>query len=325
MFGGLKIKMMVENKKIGIAGGSGFLGSALAHQLLSNNDVFIIDAKKPDLSSLGPRCHYISCDVTDKKSCEDSLKGMDIVFHRVGLMGNVPSMGHTRRYYDVNVLGTLHVLEACLKNGVEKFIFDSTEAVYGCSVSSPIDENQTPVPTSLYGSTKLICEQAIRMYDEVLGLPTVIFRYSRIRFQKKIDVISILARKILRGESVTLYNEGTPMIDFVDVADVVDVNIKAMTMNVRNEVFNISSGEGISFKDILTTIEKSLGVKAKQVQFESPPRDFRSEHQFGPHHFFMNIDKAKRMLNWSPKITISKSIDDTVNWVKDEINQNPLL
>ena len=304
-------------RTVGIIGGAGFLGGALARRLVGRYQVTILDRARPEFLSSYPGLTFKECDVTSKAQCLRAVEGLDAVFHRVGLMGNLASMADPMTYYSVNLLGTLNVLEACVAAKVHRFIFDSTEAVYGRKIEGPITEDKLPEPNSIYGATKLACEAAVRLYDDHHGLSTLVFRYSRTRTAEKKDAISILAGKVLRGEPVTLYDGGEPVIDFVELEDVITANELALTSTLRGEVLNISSGEGLSFAGMLAAVEKISGQRAVDVRFEQvSDRPPGSEHKFGSKTFFMDIEKAKRSLGWAPARNIETSIAGSVEFLK---------
>ena len=300
-------------KVVAITGGGGYLGSALARRLADQYQVRILDRVCPAFVVEDSRFSFQACDVTAPDQCRAALQGADAVFHRVGLMGNLASMKAPMDYYAVNYLGTLNVLEACVAHGVRRFIFDSTEAVYGRSLPGPMREEDLPTPNSVYGATKLACEAAIRMYDERRGLPTLVFRYSRTRDRRKEDAITILARRVLNGQPVKLYDGGRPMIDFVELEDLIEANVLALTSPRRNEVVNICTGEGISFADMLGAIERLAGRKAVAVSFEQlPSHPPLSEHKFGSDTFFMSIERAKANLGWTPRHDLETSIAGSI-------------
>jgi UDP-glucose 4-epimerase len=308
----------MQTKVVGITGGAGYLGSALARKLASHYQVRILDRERPAFIDESANFSYLKCDVTSKTECLAALEGVDAVFHRVGLMGNLASMKAPLDYYSVNLLGTLNVLDACIAHKVKRFIFDSTEAVYGRNIEGPIREEDRPEPNSIYGATKLACEAAIQMYDDKYDLSTLIFRYSRTRTSEKKDAISILAKKVLNAEPVTLYDHGEPIIDFVERDDLIAANVKALTSSLRREVVNISSGEGISFAGMLAAIEKLSGCRAASVKFEQlPAHPPISEHKFGSKAFFMSVDKAKRCLNWTPARNLESSIAGSIKALKE--------
>jgi UDP-glucose 4-epimerase len=309
----------MEFKVVGITGGSGFLGSALAVRLAQRYHVRVLDREPPAFLERNPNVSFRSCEVTSKADCLAGIEGVDAVFHRVGLMGNMASMRAPLEYYDVNLRGTLNVLDACVEHKVRRFVFDSTEAVYGRNIEGPLREEDLAEPSSIYGATKLACEAAVKMYDDKHGLSTLIFRYSRTRASDKPDVVSILAKKIINGDPITLYDGGEPTIDFVELDDVIKANELALISPLRREVVNISSGDGVSFKELLSAIEKEVGHRAASVGFQQlaaqPPT---SEHQFGSRSFFMSIEKARQRLGWSPSWTVAQSVAKTVAILKGQ-------
>ncbi len=310
--------MRPSMKIVGITGGAGFLGGALARRLAGDYQVRILDQRRPAFIDEHPNLSFRACDVTSPADCLAGLEGVDAVYHRVGLMGNLASMKAPLQYYSVNYLGTLNILEACVAHQVQRFIFDSTEAVYGQNFAGPIPEDVLPGPNSIYGATKLACESAVKMYDEQRGLSTLIFRYSRTRTSRKEDAITIVARKVLRSEPIRLYDGGEPVIDFVELDDLVEANVRALSAPVRREVINICSGEGISFRGILTTIERLTGRTAVAVSYEQlPAHPPLSEHKFGSKTFYMSIAKAKRCLGWSPAHSIESSIAGSIDALKE--------
>jgi UDP-glucose 4-epimerase len=299
-------------KTVAITGGAGFLGMALARRLAPSYRVRILDLHRPaDGHDLV--LDFRRCDVTDPADCLSALEGVDAVFHRAGLMGNLASMRAPIDYYRVNLIGTLNVLQACVAQRVGRFIFDSTVAVYGRTHDGPIDEERHPEPNSLYAATKFACEAAVRLYDEQHNLSTLIYRYSRTRTAAKHDVITRLARQVLTGMPVKLYDQGEPMIDFVELDDLIEANVLALTSTVRGEVMNISSGEGISFAGLLAAIESAAGRRAVAVAYEElPEHPPLSEHKFGSKRFFMAVEKARRRLGWRPTRRLAVSIADSV-------------
>ncbi|MDB6093177.1 MAG: UDP-glucose 4-epimerase [Verrucomicrobia bacterium] len=307
----------VHIRVVGITGGSGYLGSALARKLAGRYEVRILDREAPTFLNEHPSLAFRKCDVTSASECRAALEGVDAVFHRVGLMGNLASMKAPFDYYAVNLLGTLNVLEACVANRVKRFVFDSTVAVYGQKNEGPIHEGNRPAPNSIYGATKLACEAAIGMYDDQHGLSTLIFRYSRTRDSGKHDAITILSKKVLSGEPVTLYDGGEPVIDFVELEDVISANELALASSLRREVVNISCGEGISFAGMLAGVEKLTGRTAASVRFEQlPAHPPLSEHKFGSKKFFMSIDKARHRLGWTPVRSMESSIAGSIAALK---------
>ena len=306
---------MDEDNKIGIVGGSGYLGSHLAMALSTTNRVRIIDIKPPDFLESSPLLSFTRCDVTNAQDCNGALRGLDIVFHKAGLYGNLPSMRSPHLFYQVNVLGTLNVLQACADHKVKRFVFDSTEFVYGRAVSSPVSEQAHAQPSSIYGATKLICEAAVGMYDAVHDLPSIVLRFCRVRDRAKNDVIAVVVDNILKGKTLTLMAGGRPSMDFVEISDVTSACIAAADSTIRHEIFNIGPGEGISLKQIAETIGELLATPIGAVDYRDVDASpATAEFQFGPDDFHMSVSKAKSVLGWRPAIDIRRSIVETIEY-----------
>lgn len=306
---------MLKDKRIGIVGGSGYLGGELARSLSEHNHVRIIDRQRPAFMSGQPNLSFACCDVTKEEDCLEALRDIDIVFHRAGLYGNLPSMKSPGLYHRVNVIGTLNVLRACVERQVEKLLFDSTEFVYGSEVSSPVTEEVPARPSSIYGASKLICETAIRTYNSLFGLRFIIFRFCRVRDKTTNDVIAVLTKKILAGEPITLMDGGNPAMDFVDLSDATNACIAAAAADVHNEIINVSCGECISLNAIVETIRaETKAPKARIVYRDINPKPPTAEYQFGPVKFYMAIGKAKSLLGWEPKIDLLRSVRETVKF-----------
>lgn len=304
--------LKLKNKKIGITGGSGYIGSHLAIALQDNNLVRIIDLVKPNERILN-KVEFKKCDIANYKETEETIKGLEIVFHKAGSVGGVNSMANPFKYYQVNTIGTLNVLKACFKHKVKRLIFSSTELVYGKEVMSPISEEQLPKPTTIYGATKLIAEKYIQIFDQKYDLPTLIFRFCRIRDSKKEDVVTKFTRQVLNNEKIVFFDNGKQIFDFVDINDVIRADILGATSKIRNEAINISSGQGVSVNEILRMIMEFAKKERVDLEYKKVDlKEFIPEHYFCPQKMILDVRKAKRLLNFSPKTAMADSIKATV-------------
>jgi nucleoside-diphosphate-sugar epimerase len=307
-----------SNASVCIVGGSGYLGTALARALAGANRVRIADVRAPEESLLAAGVEYMPCDVTVYDDCRRALEGVEIVFHRVGLAGNLPSMSAPGRYYRINVEGTLNILRACVEAGARRLVFDSTEFVYGRQVASPVAEDQRPAPCSIYGATKLVCEQAIVLYARMHGLSAIVLRYCRVRDAGKDDLVSRLAAKARDGEPIELYDGGRPSLDYLHLDDATAAAVLAADAQLSGVALNVGPGEGMSLNEIATTILQKTGGDATAIVYRdagrSPPA---AEFQFGPESFFMSADQARSLLGWIPRKSMRDMIEDTVGRALD--------
>jgi nucleoside-diphosphate-sugar epimerase len=261
----------------------------------------------------------VSCNVLDAKQCIEALRGAQIVFHRAGLYGNVPSISQTRKFHDVNVVGTLNVLEACAANRVERVVLDSTAFVYGDEVISPVCESAVAKPVSVYGATKLAAEALVGIYDRNKGVAGVVLRFCRVRDVAKLDVITLLARRIRDGLVIDLVDDGCPSVEFVDVDDATDASILAATAPVRGIAVNIGSGTMMPVAEIAEALARELGKPLPQVRSVratlQPPS---AEYLFGPRDFLLDITRGADALGWHPQKSLTEMIRETAAMVAGE-------
>lgn len=313
---GSLIHSVLRNASVCIVGGCGYLGSALARALAGANRVRIADVRVPEASLLEAGVEYVPCNVTDYESCRRALEGMAIVFHRVGLAGNLPSMKAPDLYYRINVAGTLNILRACVEAGANRFVFDSTEFIYGTAVASPVTEAQRPAPRSIYGATKLVCEQAIGLYGRQSGLSAIVLRFCRVRDSLKDDVITRLSVKVRDGEPIELYDGGRPCMDYLDLEDATAAAILAAGSPLSGLALNVGPGEGMSLNEIVSAIRQRAGVGTATIAYrDAARRPPAAEFQFGPESFYMSAEKARSLLGWSPRRGMREMIAATADRV----------
>lgn len=306
----------IEGKQIGITGGSGFIGSNLLKILKIKNKVRVIDIIKPRISSDISNVEFVKCNITNIDEVNDAIKNLDIVLHKAALL-NYPCLKHPYKCFDVNVKGTVNVLNACVRNEVEKFIFASTYYVYGKRIENPISENQLPFPTTHYGASKLLCEKYTHVYNTEFSLPTIILRYFRGYGPEYVGVINTFTKKILAREKIIVFGDGEQSRDFVHIDDIIQANILAITSKIEDEVFNIASGISLSVNQIVHSIVKVLGKKSINIEYKDEHADSRLEStDYELKKSVADISKAKRLLGYTPKISIEEGIRSIVDDMK---------
>lgn len=300
--------------RVAITGGSGYLGAELARRLALDHEVTIVDRHPPAREPGAPRVAFLERDVADPDQVRGVFDGLDIVFHRAGLSGNLPSMRDHAQYFRVNTMGTLNVLEACRAGAVKRFVFDSTEFVYGIAAPSPVSEEIPARPCSIYGATKRISEQLVLHFDSVFERGSIVLRFCRVRDAMKSDVVTAFARRIVAGESVTVAGGNALMLDYLDLGDAIRATIVAATSALRGQMVNVGPGERVALRDIIDTIQLCPGVgEAHAVEQPVPAgAGIRHEYQFGPDEFWLDVGKAERLLGWRPTKRIADSVRETV-------------
>jgi UDP-glucose 4-epimerase len=310
--------------KVLVTGGAGFIGSNVADLLISKNHNVVIsdNLSSGKKENINKKAKFYKADIFDKKAVERVFvrEKPQVVIHKAAQIDVRKSVADP--FYDaqINILGSLNVLDACIKNKVKKIIFASSGGtIYGeCGVKAP-DETSFPKPISPYGIAKHSVENYIKFYSEVYGLEYTILRYGNVYGPRQdpygeAGVIAIFSMKMLNNEDITIFGNGKQVRDYVFVKDVADANLNALTRG-KNEIINIGTGKMFSLNELTKILSKTVGYNKKPSN--KPKRKgelFKS---------FLNVVKAKKFLNWQPKTDIEMGITETVNYFrkkhKDEL------
>lgn len=298
--------------KVIVTGGAGFIGSNLVDKLIDmNNEVVVIDdLSTGKMENINPVTKFYKADITKKKYVLEIFEREkpEIVFHLAAQIDVQKSIEFPEKDADINIFGTVNILEASRKNNVKKIIYSSTAAVYGIPEYLGIDENHPLKPISFYGASKLTGEYYIDIYSGLYGLDYTILRYANvygIREDKKREggVISIFLDKMLKEERPTIFGDGSFTRDFIYVDDVVAANIASMDKGSR-EVFNIGTGNSISILELFNQMRDIIGVKIEPEFAEERPGDIS--------HSYFDIKKAEKILEWKPKFNLKDGLMNTI-------------
>jgi UDP-glucose 4-epimerase len=306
--------------KILITGGAGFIGSNIADALLDKgHDVIVFDnlssGKKENVDK---KAKFYKADIYYKKEVDEIFKKEkpQIVIHHAAQIDVRKSVDDPFFDAGVNILGSINVLNACVENKVKKVIFASSGgSVYGeCRDSAPKEDTKTN-PLSPYAIAKNSVENYINFYSVVHGLDYTILRYSNVYGPRQdphgeAGFVAIFAARMLKNEEVMVFGDGKQMRDYVYVGDVVNANLKSLTKG-KNKIINIGTSKAVSVNELIKVMSKVSGYKKKAQH--KPKRDgelFKS---------FLNINKAKTVLSWSPKVNIEQGIKLTINYFRERI------
>lgn len=307
----------MKNTKVLVTGGAGFIGSNLVNELLrTNNEVAVLD----DFSSgyitnlnTNSALTIIEGDVRNKSIVEKAMQGVDVVFHLAASVGNKRSIDFPISDAEINVIGTINVLETARKFGVRKIVASSSAGIFGELKTIPIKEDHPIEPDTPYGCTKLCEEKLCLSYSKLYDIEAVCLRYFNVygpnqRFDSYGNVIPIFVFQMLRNEQLTIFGDGEQTRDFVHVYDVVQANIKAAESVGVSGAFNIASGKSITINNLI----KLISINNKSIKVENGPvrpGDVRDS--------LADISKAIRELNYNPTIDIEKGIENYVTWAKN--------
>jgi UDP-glucose 4-epimerase len=303
-----------------ITGGAGFIGSTIAKDLAMNGaDVIVLD----NLSS-GYRVNInghagiqlIEEDIRNSAAVDAAVAGADAVFHLAASVGNKRSIDQPINDAEINVIGTLRVLEAARKAGVRKVVISSSAGIFGELKTLPICEDHPTEPDSPYGASKLCAEKEGLAYAKLYGMEVVCLRYFNVygpsqRFDAYGNVIPIFAFQMLRGEPLTIFGDGEQTRDFVNVRDVVQANIRAaMTPGVTG-AFNIGSGTRISINALVERLRTASGLNP--IVRRGPPRagDVRDS--------LAHISAARKAFGFEPTVSMEEGLAEYIRWARTEV------
>jgi len=302
-----------------ITGGVGFIGSNIAHRLVKNkHKVRVLDnfltGKKENLTEIWNKVEVIKGDIRDKKLVNKTVKGVDFVLHQAALIYVRESLENPGETNEVNINGTLNLLEAAQKEKVKRLIFASSGgAIYDESTKLPFKESSPVLPQSPYGISKLTGEYYCRFFSKVRSLETVILRYFNVFGpQQNLDspyaaVIPKFIRLMLAGKRPTIYGDGNQSRDFVYVDNVVEANLLAcFVKDLDKRIFNIASGRQVTVNQLVEILNKLM---VKNIKAKYGPA-VKGEVRFSQ----ADITLAKKHLGYSPKISFEEGLKETINW-----------
>ncbi len=307
----------MKNKKIVVTGGLGFIGSHLITKLNQNNDIIIVDDESTgnikNIKDLDfSRIDTVLGDIT-KIDLEKTFEDVDYVFHLAAVTSVPKSVLDPLQTNEVNITGTLKVLEASRRCDVKKLIFSSSSAVYGETKILPISEKHPINPMSPYAVTKATGELYCNIYSEIYGLPTISLRYFNV-FGPKQDpksqyaaVIPIFIDKILKNERPVIYGDGEQTRDFVSVNQVVKANILAAESD-KTGTYNIGLGKSTNINHLFEIIKEQMGTDITPV--------YEKERAGEIKHSFADISKAE-MIGYTPLNDFTDELAKTVTWFKN--------
>lgn len=298
--------------KVVVTGGAGFIGSHLAQGLLEKGfEVTIIDNLKTgrlnNIESFKDKLKFVEGDILDLELLKREFVGVDTVFHHAAVVSIPETTEDPLGSHEVNSTGTLKVLIAARDAGVRRVVYASSSAVYGARDGVSEEGDASLEPLSLYAAHKMTDEMYASLFSKLYGLETVGLRYFNVfgprqnPHSKYSAVIPIFFEKISAGERVVINGDGTTTRDFVYVDNVVDANIRAsQVQGLGSAVFNIACGQSTSLNELVQKIGLTLG-KNPVVEYA----DFRLGDIL---HSLANIDKAKEILGYIPKVGLEDGL-----------------
>ena len=305
-----------------VTGGAGFIGSHLVEKLLgSGHEVVILDdfndfydpqTKHANIAGLARDVTVYHVDLRDSESVRNLFhrEKVDAIAHLAARAGVRPSIQQPRLYYDTNVTGTLHLLEAARVTGVERFVFASSSSVYGASKAIPFSEDEHLTQTfSPYAATKIAGEFLCSTYSHLYNLRVVALRYFTVYGPRQRPDLAIhqFTRRIYAGQPIDQFGDGSTRRDYTYIDDVIQGTMAALQYEGSLfDIFNLGENDTIQLKDLIAAIENALGKKAKIHQLPEQPGDMPLT--------CADISKARKLLCYKPTTKLSDGLPRFIEW-----------
>ncbi len=295
-----------------VTGGAGFLGTALANRLVAEGHQVRVmdDLSAGDPARLDRRVLFTRGNVLDRPKLWTLLQDVDCVYHLAARVLVSESMLYPREYNEVNVGGTVSVMEAMRDAGVRRVVFTSSGAVYGEQAHQPVAEDQLPNPQSPYAVSKLAAEYYVRTIGALWGIETVVLRIFNAYGPGQHlpashpPVVPRFLQQALRGGTVVIFGSGAQSRDFVYVDDVVEALRAAATADVERRIINVGSGRETSINDLAAAVARACDQAIEVLH--SPAESG------GVSRLCADITLARRLLGYEPHVGLEEGLRMTM-------------
>jgi UDP-glucose 4-epimerase len=300
--------MQISGSAFLVTGGSGFIGSHVVDRLVAEGASVVVFDNRIREDNLGEalasgRVRTVEGDVTDPASVRFAANGVAGVFH-MAVLPLGPCSEDPRLCVEVNVDGTLNVLETARDAGAKKVVFSSASSVYG-DTNETMDESHPLGARTMYGASKIAGEYLVRAFHDLYGIDYVILRYMNVYGPRQEGglVINVL-RRIQSGEPPTIMGDGSQSFDFVHVADVAAANVRAMASDVGEGTFNVGGGNEVTVRQI---VDRLLDATGSDLQPE-----IRSDQVVPMTRRVGSSEAAMQAFGWRPELDLDRGLADVV-------------
>jgi UDP-glucose 4-epimerase len=309
----------MDNNKVVVFGGGGFIGSHLCEALLERGYRVVIFEKlnfsRRNISSFISSVEVIEGDFSNEVDLKNALDGADYVFHLVS--STLPANSNENPIYDVetNVIPTLRLLNEAVSAKIKKLVFISSGGtIYGIPDIVPIKEVFSGYPICSYGIVKKMIEHYLYLYRWLYDLEYYVFRLSnpygeRQNPELKQGAVSVFLWKLLRNEEIEIWGDGTITRDYIYIKDAVEVLVKSLQIPAAIHTYNVGSGRGVTLNELIGIISKVSGIEPKVVYKKGRKIDVPVN--------ILDITHVKKDFQWFPKTRLEDGLQRTIQYYKD--------
>jgi len=333
----------MEKRIVLVTGGAGFIGSHLVEKLIDKgyfvlcldnfNDYYNPKLKENNISGVieNPNFKLIRGDILDVSLLDDVFSGNfnfssdsnnlkpktqnlrpDIIVHLAAIAGVRPSIVSPGIYVDVDVKGTVNLLEMAKKYNVKQFIFASSSSVYGINKKTPFSEDDpVDLQVSPYATAKRAAELYCKTYNNLYGIPITILRFFTVYGERQRPDMAIrkFVKLIMKGEPIPMFGDGSSIRDYTYIGDCIDCVLSAIEIPLDFEIINIGSGRTVTLKNLIEVLGKVSGKEVIIKKLDEQPGDVPQT--------YADIGKAKRLLGYNPRFTIEEGTRRFFEWYKN--------
>jgi UDP-glucuronate 4-epimerase len=309
-----------------VTGAAGFIGSHLSERLLDDglmvvgldnfDDFYNPQIKRQNIKGCLKNKNFqlVEADIRDSAAMDKTVGGgVEIIVHLAARAGVRPSIEKPLLYADVNINGTMVLLEAAKKHKVNKFIFGSSSSVYGNNKKVPFSEkDNVDFPISPYAATKKAGELICHTYHHLYGISITPLRFFTVYGPRQRPDLAIhkFAKLIEQNKPIPVYGDGSMMRDFTYIDDIIDGTVAAMNKCTGFNIYNLGESRPISVNDLIAEIEKALGKKAVKKYLPTQPGDVERT--------YADVTKAAKELSYKPSTTIQAGLAKFVEWLRQK-------
>ena len=304
-----------------ITGGAGFIGRNLAARLRQNEEacVRVFDTQKGDGSPIfdNGTVEFLVGDILDTEALERALAGVDHIIHLAAFTGVRPSLADPLATININVTGSINVLEAARRGGVSSVVLASTAGAIMGDRPPPITEDMAPAPTSPYGSSKLAMEAYASSYAAAYGLPVTCLRFANVYGPysgNKGGIVTAAIKAAATDGTLTVYGDGRQTRDFVYVGDVCDAILTACERLAHGQAIQIGSGVGTSVLGLIAAVEEVTGRKVQVTHGPANTGEVRN--------VWCDVSKAAEILAWHPQTNLHEGLKQTAHWFAENVRSS---